>query len=92
MPAVLTGFLICRSLEESDRVSQLLPAHIRATRAELGCVRYEVWRSRADPVRFAVHGVFTGRKAYDAHCARAGDSDWGPATRHVPNDLRVTDM
>ncbi len=91
MPVILTGFLICRSLEESDRVSEMLSDHIRATRAELGCVRFEVWRSRSDPVRFAVHEIFTNKATFEAHQARVAASDWGRATRHIPRDYRITE-
>jgi quinol monooxygenase YgiN len=91
MPVTLTGFLVCRSLEEADRVSELLPEHIRTTRAERGCVRYEVWRSRADPVRYAFHGVFTNRATYGEHLARSEATLYGTCTRHIPRDFRLTD-
>ena len=71
MPRItLAGFLICRCLEEGDRVAALLPEHIRLTRSEPGCLRFEVVRSMADPVRFAVYETFTDRQAFDAHQAR----------------------
>ena len=55
---ILTGFMICRSLEEADRVAALLPDHIRLSRAEPGCKLFEVIRSMADPVRFAVREIY----------------------------------
>lgn len=91
MPVTLNGFLVCRSLEEADRVAGMLPEHIRLTRAELGCVRFEVWRSQADPLRFAVHELFTSREAFDQHQARAAASPWGISTRHIPRDFRITE-
>ncbi len=86
----LHGFLICRTLEEADRVSALLGDHIRATRAEPGCLSFEVHRSSADPVRFAVHEVFRDRAAFEAHRARMKDSEWWRATRHIPRDYTTT--
>jgi quinol monooxygenase YgiN len=86
----LQGFLICRSLEEADRVSEMLPEHIRASRAEPGCIVFEVLRSSADPVRFAVHEVFSDKAAFEAHQARIMGSDWWRATQHIPRDYRVT--
>lgn len=91
MPVILNGFLRCRSLEEADRVSQLLPEHIRLTRAELGCVRFEVWRSMSDPTCFAVHEIFTSRETFGAHQDRASASIWGKSTAHIPRDYRITD-
>lgn len=92
MPRVtLTGFLICRSLEEADRVSELLDAHLRATRAEPGCLSFEVVRSMADPARFAVREVFADRAAYDAHQARLRQTRWWLETEGIPRDYRLTE-
>jgi quinol monooxygenase YgiN len=92
MPRItLTGFLICRSLEEADRVSTLLPDHIRLTREETGCISFEVWRSMADPVRFAVREIFRDRAAFDAHHERMKTSDWWLRTKDIPRDYRITE-
>lgn len=92
MPRIaLNGFLICRSLEEADRVSELLPEHIRLTRAEPGCLRFEVFRSQADPVRFAVSEQFRDREAFEAHQARAAGTIWARATKGIPRDYRITE-
>lgn len=87
---VLTGFLRCRTLEEADRVSLLLPEHVRLTRAEAGCLSFEVFRSMADPVCFAVREVFRDRAAFEAHQRRAAGSVWGRATRGIPRDYRIS--
>lgn len=87
----LTGFLICRTLEEADRVSRLLPEHTRLTRAEPGCLRFEVWRSQSDPCRFAVTETFRDRAAFDAHRARAADTIWARATKGIPRDYAITE-
>jgi quinol monooxygenase YgiN len=87
----LHGFLICRTLEEADRVSMLLPEHIAATRAEPGCLSFEVHRSSADPVRFAVHEVFRDKAAFEAHRARMRDSAWWRMTQHIPRAYSTTD-
>lgn len=87
----LSGFLVCRSLEEADRVAQLLPEHIRLTRAEPGCLRFEVWRSHADPCRFAVSESFRDRAAFEAHRVRTGKTIWARATRGVARDYVIRD-
>lgn len=92
MPRIaLNGFLICRTLEEADRVSGLLPEHIRLTRAEPGCIRFEVFRSQSDPVRFAVSELFRDRAAFEAHQARAADTIWARATKSIPREYRITE-
>lgn len=88
---VLTGFLICRSLEEADRVATLLPEHIRLTRAEPGCLAFEVIRSMADPVRFAVREIYTGQPDFAAHQERVAQSLWGRSTKGIPRDYMLTD-
>ena len=86
---MLTGFLLCRSLEEADRVSQILPEHIRLTRAEFGCHRFEVLRSHSDPCRFAVAETFRDREAFEAHQKRAARTLWGRATKAIPRDYVI---
>lgn len=88
---ILTGFLICRSLDESDRVAALLPDHIRLTRSEPGCLVFEVIRSMSDPVRFAVREVFATRADFEAHQARVRASGWGRSTKSIPRDYMLTD-
>jgi len=88
---MLTGFLICRSLEEADRLSVLLPEHIRLTRAEPGCLKFEVFRSHADPVRFAVSEIFRDRDSFEAHQARAAGTPWAKASKGVPRDYKITE-
>ena len=91
MPLFLTGFLICRSLEEADRVAALLPEHIRLTRDEPGCLSIEVFRSSADPCRFAVAESFASRGAFAAHQERAKASLWGQSTPNIPREYEITE-
>ncbi|MGL4309956.1 MAG: putative quinol monooxygenase [Paracoccaceae bacterium] len=86
MTLVVNGFLICRSLEEADTVSAMLPERLAAVRAEHGCVAFEVWRSRADPVRFAVHEVFRDREAYETHVELTRKSRWWKLTQRIPRE------
>ena len=87
----LTGFLICRSLDEADRAAHLLPEHIRLTRAELGCLVFEVIRSMSDPLRFAVREVFADRAAFESHQTRTAGSHWGRATQGIGRDFVLTE-
>src|SRR5690606_10470481 len=91
MTVYLSGFLLCRSLEEADRVAALLPEHIRLTRAEPGCLRLEVCRTHADRCRFPVSESCRDRAAFTAHQARAADTIWARATKGVPRDYVIRD-
>ena len=88
---ILTGFMICRTLEEADRVAGLLPAHIQFTRAEPGCLVFEVVRSMSDPVRFAVREIFATKVDFDAHQLRMKDTIWARATQGIPRDYVLTE-
>jgi quinol monooxygenase YgiN len=88
---ILTGFMVCRTLDEADRVAGMLPDHIRLTRAEPGCLAFEVIRSMADPVRFAVREIFASQADFADHRSRVAQSAWGRSTRGIPRDYMLTD-
>ena len=87
----LAGFLIADSMEDADRASVLLPHHIGLTRAEPGCLSFEVWRSMSDPMRFGVHEVFRDRAAFEAHQARTKESAWAAGTQALTRDYTITE-
>lgn len=90
MPRVhVTGFLICRSLEESDRAAAALPEHTRLSRDEPGCLKFEVIRSAVDPCRFALQETFRSPEDFDVHQARTRASDWWTATQHIPREFKI---
>ena len=88
----LTGFLRCRTLEEADRIAPFLAEHIRLTRAEPGCLSFEVHRSAADPACFAVSETYADAAALAAHRARAEVTVWARVTAGIPRDYQVTDL
>ncbi len=72
-------------------VLSALPAHIAATRAEPGCLRFEVTPERAAG-RLLVEEVFADRVAFEAHQARAAASPWGEATGDLKRYYQVTEI
>lgn len=86
----LTGFLRCRTAEEADRVAPHLDEHIRLTRAEPGCLSFEVVRSAADPACFAVSETYVDAAALEAHRVRAAGTVWATVTAGIPRDYAVT--
>lgn len=90
MPQVtLTGYLLCRTLDEAKHVEALLPEHIRLTRLEPGCLLFEVRRCEAEPARFTVSEAFVDRAAFNAHQARTASSAWARGTKGIPRDYQV---
>lgn len=85
----LTGRLICRNQAEAQIVRQQLDRHVEATRAELGCVSFDVVPT-ADPLVWLVGEHFADRVAFRAHQDRVAASEWGRATADIERDYTVT--
>lgn len=91
MPVHLSGWLICKDDTEAALVAQLLPDHIRMTRAEPGCEMFEVTQSD-DPLIWDVAERFTTQADFDAHQTRTRASIWGQQTSHIAREFtRRTD-
>lgn len=86
----LSGRLICKDGEEAAVVRRELPEHISLTRAEPGCVTFEV-TATDDPLCWQVNETFRDRAAFEAHQARTRDSEWYRATAGVMRDFTQTE-
>ncbi len=86
----VTGQLICATAEDAALVAALLPSHIRLSRAEAGCLTFNVTRS-ADPLIWHLDETFTDRAAFKAHQARTRTSAWFAATAHIARDFQLSD-
>lgn len=86
----LTGQLICAGEGQAALVARFLPEHIRLTRAEAGCVAFEV-RQSANPLVWEVGEVFTDRAAFETHQRRAAASQWGQSTKGIERRYVVTE-
>ncbi len=87
----LRGHLICQSLEEAAAVRWHLADHISLSRAEPGCLSFDVTPTD-DPMSFEVMESFRTREDFDAHQARTRASPWFEATRHILRDFRVEEL
>lgn len=74
-----------------DAVRAALPAHVRLSRAEPGCLRFDLHEDPDTPGRLLVDEAFVDKAAFEAHQARAGDSAWGRLTRGIPRHFTVED-
>ncbi|MCA0378540.1 MAG: antibiotic biosynthesis monooxygenase [Actinobacteria bacterium] len=86
---VLTGQLICKTVEESELVARLLPTHIELTRAEPGCTSFEVTRTD-DPLVWQVDERFVSQQAFEAHQHRVAASEWGTETTKIAREYIIT--
>ncbi|PTQ71934.1 quinol monooxygenase YgiN [Celeribacter persicus] len=86
---LLTGTMTCAP-EEVEHVLALMPEHIRLSRAEPGCLQFDLWQDEVRPTEFHVTEVFRDAYAFDAHQDRTRSSDWFRVTGHMHRDFRKT--
>ncbi len=87
----LRGQLVCLAAEEAAAVQTHRPAHEALTRAEPGCLGFEI-ADTEDPLVFEVMETFRDRAAFDAHQARTRDSDWFAATRGILRRFQIEEI
>lgn len=83
----LTGRLICASEEQAAIVREYLPEHIRLTKAEPGCLYFDV--SHAGAMTWDVEERFCDRAAFDAHQTRTKASLWGSQTAGIAREYEI---
>ncbi|AIY00186.1 hypothetical protein ART_0587 [Arthrobacter sp. PAMC 25486] len=86
---VLTGELLCDGPEQLAAVVEHLPRHIELTRAEPGCLSFEVAQTD-DPFVWDVSERFQDAVAFELHQARVAASEWGCATAGIKRNYSVT--
>lgn len=72
-------------------IEAALPFHVAATRAEAGCLDFQVAPDPATPGRYRVEERFTDRAAFEAHQARARASEWGRLSAGIARHYEVTE-
>ena len=82
----LTILLTVKDAADIARVRDLLTAAMRGSRAEPGCLRYDVYHSPAEPRRFTLVEHWAGQEALDAHRLAAAY-----ATIYKPQVLPLVD-
>lgn len=79
---------MCSDAAEAELVGAHLPRHVELTRAEPGCIRFEV-RSADDPLVWSVDEEFAGESAFRAHQERVAASEWGRATAGIRREYEI---
>lgn len=91
MGVTLSGYIDVPE-ERLEAVRAALPEHVLLTRAEPGCLRFEVIESSSTPGRFAVSEEFDSPEAFRAHQLRASQSDWGRISEGLPRNYKITGL
>lgn len=76
---LLTGRLVCQTEAEMGVVREHLPLHVELSRAEDGCLAFDV-EAAEDPMVWTVRERFVDAAAFRAHQERVAQSEWGRAT------------
>jgi quinol monooxygenase YgiN len=84
----LNGHLVCASRQEARIVAEFLPEHIALTRAEPGCLAFDVTPT-ADPLVWQVEERFRDEAAFAVHQARTAASPWARATAAIERRYSV---
>jgi quinol monooxygenase YgiN len=84
----VTGTLTCSTAEEADLVRRVLPEHIRLSRAEPGCLSFNV-EPTDDPLVWRLDESFADKAAFRAHGDRMRSSVWFVATAGLARNFAV---
>ena len=89
MGVILSGYL---DVPDADiaTVEKHLPVHIRLSRAECGCISFDIRKDPQNPNRYLVDEEFTTHAAFAAHQARVKASEWGRATAHLQRQYKIS--
>lgn len=84
----LSGQLICRDQDEVAIVLEHLPLHIELTRAEEGCISFEVQPVQGS-LAWQVEERFRDADAFRSHQERVRQSEWGQVTAGIERRYTV---
>jgi quinol monooxygenase YgiN len=85
----LTGRLICADAAEARIVADHLPEHVRLSRAEPGCLRFDATPTD-DPLIWQIDEAFANEAAFEAHQTRNRASVWWEKSRTIRRDFTKT--
>ena len=85
----LSGRLICADADEVRIVAEHLPEHVRMSRAEPGCLRFDV-QPTEDPLIWQLDEAFVDEAAFEAHQTRNRASVWWEKSRAIRRDFTKT--
>lgn len=73
---------------QHEALIPLLEEHIRLTRAEPGCLHFDVTQDAETPELFHVSELFTDATAFNAHQTNGAKRAWGSASAGLVRNFR----
>jgi quinol monooxygenase YgiN len=83
----LTGRITIPAAEQAEMVP-LFEEHARLSRAEPGCLRFEIACEACDAEVFSVSELFVDEAAFEAHGERTRASEWGRRSAHLVREFK----
>ena len=77
---------------QREATNAALVEHVALTRAEDGCLFFEVVPDPVDPEGFRVREAFLGPDAFAAHQSRVANSAWGRLTKDFQRQYEVSGL
>lgn len=90
MPKIILQGYIEVPDTDLDIVLSELPHHLELTRAEAGCLVFDVEQDPVRKTRFRVYEEFVSKEAFDLHQQRVKASAWGRITGNVQRHYTIT--
>lgn len=87
----LKGYIIVPD-SELQAVQPALDIHITLTRAESGCMVFEVLQDSVDTNKFNVYEEFVDSASFLAHQQRVASSQWGEISKNLTREYEVTGL
>ncbi|GAB3547750.1 antibiotic biosynthesis monooxygenase [Arthrobacter tumbae] len=84
----LSGQLVCSDQNQAAIVARFLPLHVELTRAEQGCLSFEV-KVTENPLVWQVDEQFQDAASFRLHQQRVSGSAWGRATADIARRYEV---
>lgn len=92
MPKIILSGHIEVPADELEQVREALTTHISKTRAEAGCLIFEVTESEDKLGVFTVYEEFESKEAFELHQKRVKESDWGAVTKNVSRHYTIQEV
>ena len=85
----LTGTLTCPTPDDLKIVETYLPDHIKLSRAEPGCITFDVVQT-ANPLVWQLDESYADKAAFEAHQTRNRASVWWQVSQNLVRNFQIT--
>ncbi len=89
MGKVVVSGQIYVPLRSLDEIRRAIEIHVELSRAEEGCLMFDLIESLEEPGRFDLYEEFVDMNAFEQHKLRAETSEWAEVSKEVQRDFEV---